>query len=126
MIANGARSKESEVKSGVPQGTVLGPILFLVMINDINEDIGTSDVSLFCDDTRIMRPISVEKDVEHIQDDLEALYNCQKRNNMLFNCKKFEILRYGPKGRLTSLPCTLPQSLRIPLMLRKNLGTYGS
>ena len=96
MIANGARSKESQVKSGVPHGTVLGPILFLVMINDINENIGRSDVSLFCEDTRIMRPISVEEDVEHLQDDLEALYNWQKSNNMVFNCKKFEILRYGP------------------------------
>ena len=70
------------------------PSLFLIMINDINSNIN-SDVSLFADDTRIIRPVSNLQDVEALQDDLEKLYRWQETNNMAFNSKKFEILRYG-------------------------------
>ena len=96
ILANGIKSKSSTVKSGVPQGTVLGPILFLILINDIDEDIkGDSFLSLFADDTRIARKVASEDDVESLQTDLEKLYNWQESNNMLFNSKKFELLRYG-------------------------------
>ena len=89
------------VKSGVPQGTVLGPILFLVLINDIDKDISDeSFISLFADDTRIARKVSSEEDIEALQSDLEKLYNWQADNNMLFNSKKFEILRYGKDQEL--------------------------
>ena len=47
-----------------------------------------------------MKAVNDENDVELLQHDLEALYYWQKSNNMLFNCKKFEILRYGPKDNL--------------------------
>ena len=52
VLANGTKSKSSDVKSGIPQGTVLGLVLFLILIDYINEDIDSS-VSLFADDTRI-------------------------------------------------------------------------
>ena len=94
ILANGVKSGLSNVKSGVLQGTVLGPILFLVMINDIDENI-ESEIALFCDDTRVMKAVNKESDVEALQDDLNRLYEWQEANNMLFNGKKFEILRYG-------------------------------
>ena len=96
ILVNGSISKASHVTSGVPQGTVLGPILFLIMINDIDENISAkSKVSLFADDTRVMRPVSTEEDVEDLQRDLDNIYDWQKENNMLFNNKKFEMMRYG-------------------------------
>ena len=88
IIANGVKSNQSNVKSGVPQGTVLGPILFLILINDINSGID-SHVSLFADDTRILRGVKNEEEVEDLQRDLEKLYQWQESNNMSFNGEKF-------------------------------------
>ena len=64
------------------------------MINDIDENI-ESFTSLFADDTRVMRAIKDEDDVEQLQTDLDKLYKWQENNNMLFNGNKFEVLRYG-------------------------------
>jgi hypothetical protein len=63
---------------------------------DIDQDIeGDSFLSLFADDTRIARKVNSEEDIESLQADLEKLYKWQDSNNMQFNSKKFEILRYG-------------------------------
>ena len=93
IIANGMKSSQSDVKSGILQGTVLGPFLFRIIINDINSNIN-SDVSIFADDTRILRHVRNLEDVEALQDDLERLYQWQETNNMAFNSKKFLLLRY--------------------------------
>ena len=100
VIANGAKSSISEVKSGVPQGTVLGPLLFLIMINDISKDISESFISIFADDTRLTKVINNEEDLESFQEDLEKLYDWAQTNNMAFNGSKFELLRYGYNDEL--------------------------
>ena len=64
------------------------------MVNDIDENVEL-EISLFCDDTRVMKPVNNETDVETLQDDLDRLYEWQKGDNMLFNGNKFEILKYG-------------------------------
>ena len=70
----------------VPQGTVLGPVLFLILINDINENINSETInSLLADDTRIARKVDHEEDVESLQNDLEKLHQWQNQNNMMFN-----------------------------------------
>ena len=69
----GERYQHLIVVSVIPQGSVLGPLLFLVMINDINKDIDSS-ISLFADDTIICRSISSEECVEKLQDVLDKLY----------------------------------------------------
>ena len=84
---------------GVSQGRVLGPIFFSILINNINNGI-ESDVSLFADDTRITKPVKNLDDVEHLQSELEKLYSWQDMNNMKFNGKKFEVLRYGTDKEL--------------------------
>ena len=84
----------SQVISSVPQGTVLGPILFLILIGDINENTN-SHVSSFADDTRVLLSITDEDDVKTLQNDLKTIYKWQETNNMQFNSNKFELLRYG-------------------------------
>ena len=93
VIANGAKSSESSVASGVPQGTVLGPLLFLIMINDIDTNISESIISIFADDTRLTKVIRKEEDLEDFQEDLEKLYTWASENNMAFNGSTFEVLR---------------------------------
>ena len=81
----------------------MGPILFLILINDIDDEVA-SKVSLFADDTRVMGPVHSEEDVENLQKDLDKIYEWQDKNNMLFNGKKFELLRYGVNTELKGIP----------------------
>ena len=100
IIANGAKSSESKVISGVPQGTVLGPLLFLIMINDIDDNVINSSVKVFADDTRITKAVKTEEEAALLQEDLETLYTWAKNNNMAFNGSKFEVLRLGKNQEL--------------------------
>ena len=63
VIVNGHLSFLALIISGVPQGTVLDPILFLIFINDIDLCIAESIIRSFADDTRVSKPIGREKDV---------------------------------------------------------------
>ena len=93
---NNKLSKDVNVVSGVPQGTVLGPLLFLILINDIDDDIEDEvNVSLFADDTRVGTSIKTSEDVEYLQENLDKIYNWKEMNNMQFNADKFELPRVG-------------------------------
>ena len=88
-------SKLEPVLSGVPQGTVLGPVLFLVHIKNISNGL-TVDTSAtsFADDTRVKRGIKSDDDCSVLQADLEQIYSWAKHVNMKFNSDKFECVRY--------------------------------
>ena len=72
MMINGVSSCWKEVASGIPQGSVLGPILVVAYINDLPESV-SSDVRLFADDTNIYRRIYTLDDCEYLQTDLDKL-----------------------------------------------------
>ena len=82
------------MKSGVPQGSVLGPFIFLQHISDINNEIADSRVSCFAVDTRIIIGIKDQEDTHIQQNYLHKLYKWADTSNMKFNAKKFELLRY--------------------------------
>ena len=83
------------VISGVPQGTVLGPCLFLVHLMGISSNISPeTSASSFADDTRLQRGIADEKDCELLQEDLDKVYTWAEDIGMMFNAGKFELLRF--------------------------------
>ena len=90
VAVNGATSSEAQVRSVVPQGSVLGPLLFLIHITDINYEIADSAVSCFADDARILLLIKDEEDRQMLQNDLHKLYKWADTNNRKFNANKFE------------------------------------
>ena len=77
-------SDEPSVISGVPQGSVLGPILCLILISDINKDIHYSLISSFSDDTRVLKQISSIEDCNGLQKDLDKSMNDRSITNKLF------------------------------------------
>ena len=100
VSVNSVLSYETEVTSGVPQGSVLGPLLFLIMIHDIDKDVIHSALSSFADDTRIMKGVSNIADIRKLQADLNAIYKWTTCNNMQLNGLKFEQLKYGKNDDL--------------------------
>ena len=95
VIANNEISEICEVISGVPQGSILGPLLFLILIDNIDKNITKSSASIFADDTKATKEIKSIEDAEDLQKDLEILYNWQDINNMQFNDTKFQLLQFG-------------------------------
>ena len=95
VIVDGMSSSPARVHSGVPQGSVLGPLLFLILIGDIDRNIKSAVVSSFADDTRAAYATRSVLEVNTLQKDLNSIYQWADENNMQFNDKKFECLRYG-------------------------------
>ena len=97
VLVNGIKSDISEVKSGVPQGSVLGPLLFLILLGDIDKSVASAFVSSFADDTRVGHRIRTAEDANALQKDLNTIYQWSAKNNMKFNSEKFECIRYGKR-----------------------------
>ena len=91
VVVDGFASDWSSVGSGVPQGTVLGPLLFLVHINDL-PDCVSSRVRLFADDCLVYREISSRDDQLTLQRDLKCLEDWALDWGMKFNPSKCTIL----------------------------------
>lgn len=116
VAVDGIESEPSIVTSGVPQGSSLGPLLFLVHISDINEQVKFSTVASFADDTRILRPVSTELEANQLQEDLSTLYSWAEINNMSFNNNKFEYIAYNPiPNTITTRLYTAPDGTNIEM-----------
>ena len=89
VIVNGSKSSSITVNLGVLQGTVLGPLLFLIYINNLPNCINTgTKVRLFADDCIIYRAIKTEKDSEMLQKDLDELQKWESNWSMSFHSEK--------------------------------------
>ena len=106
VVLGGVSSFAAAILSGVPQGSVLGPLLFILFINDMKLCVKSSTIRFFADDTRIMKHIFSEADVHLLQQDLLSVIAWAKENNMALHEDKFELLvhKHCPQSLIHELP----------------------
>ena len=97
VTIRGSPSEWRPVTSGVPQGSVLGPILFLLYINDIDDNL-KSHIIKFADDTKIYRPIARENDATELQKDIDTILAWANKWQMKINESKCKIVHMGSKN----------------------------
>ena len=97
VVLDGESSDVAPVTSGVPQGTVLGPVLFLVYINDLPEYLKSSKLRLFADDSIIFKCIKSKEDCDRLQEDLDAAAKWEEDWLMAFHPDKCTVLTVSNK-----------------------------
>ena len=120
---NGASSNPLRVTSGVPQGSILGPLLFLIYIDDIAH-ISLSEGSklvLYADDVLLYHPISSPRDYELLQCDVDAVQAYASTQHMTLNTTKCIFMLVSQKNR-PSIPSVTISLDGVPL---ENITTLG-
>ena len=102
VVVEGKSSCSTPVTSGVPQGTVIGPLLFLAYINDLPSKVNVK-ARLFADDCLLYRHIKTDKDAESLQDDLNKLQDWETDWQIHFNPDKCELIRITNKRKVISV-----------------------
>jgi len=107
VVVNGSTSSAASINAGVPQGSILGPTLFLIFINDLN-NVVSNKVCMFADDTTIFSIVpntSARKlIVDKLNDDLKNLENWSEKWLMKFNAKKTQLMIISRKKDITFNP----------------------
>ena len=101
VCVNGTTSEPMDLNSGVPQGSVLGPLLFLIFINDLPNWVKQSKVVLYADDTALFFSNKDVKTIElALQEELNSLSNWSRENGLIVNCSKTNVMVFGTSQRL--------------------------
>ena len=95
----GQRSHEAKITSGVPQGSALGPLLFLIYSNDLPDSVKHSTIRLFADDCMLYRRIRSVQDCTNLQEDLDRLQEWEIKWRMEFHPSKCQTLRVTNKRK---------------------------
>ena len=104
VVLENIKSSFKDVLSGVPQGSILGPILFVLFINDMTQEID-SNLSLYADDTKLWRKIMCDEDIVQLQKDINRLHKWSILNKMNFHPKKCKVVSVHSKlSPLSMLP----------------------
>ena len=116
---DGEVSSWKPVVSVVPQGYVLGPILFLIYITDLEEGV-TGNILKFADDTKLFRKTKEIGDKQKLQDDIDKLVRWSEKLQMLFNFGKCKCLHTGPGN--TGMNYEIGGTILSKTMKEKDLG----
>ena len=118
-LVNGSLSKTCLLKCGVPQGTILAPLLFLTYINDLSNCLSSCQPRMYADDTHITYAgadlNSIQSNLNH---DLSNLNQWLTSNKLTLNATKTEFMLIGSRQRLSTLPDTLELSISNELINR--------
>uniref|UniRef100_A0A803JB19 Reverse transcriptase domain-containing protein n=1 Tax=Xenopus tropicalis TaxID=8364 RepID=A0A803JB19_XENTR len=121
VVVNGTFSNSTSVVSGVPQGSVLGPLLFNLFINDLEVGI-ESTVSIFADDTKLYKTISSMQDAATLQSDLTKLESRAANWKIRFNVVKCKVIHFGRNN--INANYLLNGSLLGESLMEKDLGFF--
>ena len=94
VAINGANSSTLPVLSGVPQGSILGPLLFIIYVNDLPVSINRAACYLFANDTKLLKSISSPIDTVSLQDDIIAVEAWCRKWNLSLNSSKCCAIRF--------------------------------
>ena len=119
VVVDGEVSSWKSVLSGVPQGSVLGPILFLGYINDLEEGV-IGKILKFADDTKLFTKTKEIGDKKFLQDDIDKLVKWSEKWQMLFNFGKCKCLHIGPGN--TSMTYEMGGTILSTTVKEKDLG----
>ena len=98
VVINGVSSEWTNVTSGVPQGSVLGPLLFIIYINDIDAGL-VSKIAKFADDTKLGIDATDKVAIQQLQSDLKKLGEWSEKWQMPFNVSKCKVMHIGYKNQ---------------------------
>ena len=98
VYVNNTFSYPTQVVSGVPQGSVLGPILFVIFINDLINILENCTLLTFADDTKIVSRVSTVADTQNLQTNLNKIISWSETNNMELNHNKFDLISHKPSS----------------------------
>ena len=125
VVINGFESESKNLSHGVPQGSVLGPILFLIYINDLHRCIKYSTTYHFADDTNLLH---ISKDYKTLQRkvnyDLFSLHKWLTANKISLNEAKTELIYFRKSGPAPTLNIKLHGKTLIPTKFVKYLGIH--
>ncbi|CAB4028943.1 Hypothetical predicted protein [Paramuricea clavata] len=123
VVIDGAVSQWVPVTSGVPQGSILGPLLFVIFINDLPEIIPNgTNTALFADDTKLHRNISSLTDCEGLQQALSNINIWSQQSNMKFNSTKCKVLTITRKQNPVVYDYQLGSAILTRVQQEKDLG----
>ncbi len=122
----GATSKSLPVASGVPQGSILVPLLFLLYEDHLSNAVRASNIATFADDTKIFRTISSNSDAVALQTDLTNFEESSKNVNLILNASKCKVLRVTRKHNKIIYPYKLNETILTSTECKRDLGVLTS
>lgn len=124
VLVNGKKSESGKVMSGVPQGTVLGPLLFILYINDLPKYIKNCYLMIFADDSKIIRAINSMEDRVLFSEDIQSVTEWAVHNKMELNKLKYQLLEYGQNQDL-KMPYNIDETTKVSKSSTvKDLGVH--
>lgn len=123
VVIGNESSSYKQVLSGVPQGSILGPLLFVLFINDLPEQISNNtNLALYADDTKIWRQINSPDDHLILQKDIDVLNDWAITNKMNFNILKCKVLTVTHRAIINPFQYSLGDKILKYTTCEKDLG----
>lgn len=110
--------------SGVPQGSVLGPLLFLLLINDLPKNLKECAVSLYADDIKIFKQVKNHQEAALLQQDLDRLVDWYKINGLELNIKKCKVMSFSRKKEIIRYKYKIENNELERVIAIKDLGVW--